>query len=171
MEPANNADLLRMVLSIGGACAVVDAKLGKLVRVDAEKGAAFAAGEKVGEAGQSSSKNPHKQSTDDGQQWLSGWEAGTKSRKAKGKKSDADPKKPDPGGKEAKLIHGLLKGRTGGTKSDAARAFPSMTTAELKRAVDDKSVPEEKRARMRAEIAARESGASKPKVTPQVPWK
>lgn len=63
------------------------------------------------------------------------------------------------GGKEAKLIHALLKGRTGDE-----RRYPSYTTAELEKAIAaGRGTPA-----MEEEVAARKVGASKPRITPQI---
>lgn len=73
---------------------------------------------------------------------------------------------------EAKLIHGLLKGWR---KDDADAkadwdAYPSYTLAELKSWLNDPKVPDATKEKARTEIAARESGKSKQKKTPQVGW-
>lgn len=52
---------------------------------------------------------------------------------------------------------------------DAGRMFPAYTLAQLKEMVKNPSSPE-KGAQLKQEIAARESGASQPRVTPQVKW-
>lgn len=49
-----------------------------------------------------------------------------------------------------------------------ARMFPSYTLADLKRWLTDPNVPEATKEKARAEIQARESGASTTKVTPQI---
>jgi hypothetical protein len=53
-------------------------------------------------------------------------------------------------------------------KAHDARMFPSYTLAELKADLGKTTLSPETRAKMQQEIAARESGASQVKVTPQV---
>lgn len=52
--------------------------------------------------------------------------------------------------------------------TETRRTFPAYTTDELKSQLSDPNLSEAQKEKMRAEIAARESGASKPRVIPQL---
>jgi len=63
---------------------------------------------------------------------------------------------------------GLLKAPAAEAPAQPVRQYPSYTTAQLRDMLAMPEVPEATKAKMRAEIAAREAGTSQPRVTPQI---